>query len=64
MDAIEALTRDLAVREVHARCRPEHRASAKVMAHLGLSHVRRIERDLEREGRWMDSDLYALVLER
>lgn len=61
---IEALIADLEIREVHARCRPEHRASAKVMAHLGLEHVRRIERDLERDGRWMDSDLYALIIER
>lgn len=61
---IDALAADLEIREVHARCRPEHRASAKVMAHLGLEHVRRIERDLERDGRWMDSDLYALIIER
>ncbi len=61
---IDALVEDERIAEVHARCRPEHKASAKVMAHLGLAHVRRIERDLELDGRWMDSDLYALLLAR
>ncbi len=61
---IDGIVADAGVREVHARCRPEHRASAKVMAHLGLAHARRIERDLERDGRWMDSDLYTLVIDR
>lgn len=60
---IDRLVDDHGLAEIHARCRPEHRASAKVMEHLGLVHVRRIERDLERDGEWMDSDLYALLIE-
>ncbi|WP_062521058.1 GNAT family N-acetyltransferase [Demequina silvatica] len=61
---IEALIKEDELRQVHARCRPEHKASAKVMAHLGLSLVRRIENDVERDGQWMHSDLYALSLAR
>jgi RimJ/RimL family protein N-acetyltransferase len=61
---IEALLEDAELEQVHARCRPEHKASAKVMAHLGLTLVRRIENDVERDGQWMHSDLYALSLTR
>ncbi|WP_062378494.1 GNAT family N-acetyltransferase [Demequina pelophila] len=61
---IDALAEDEAVTEIHARCRPEHKASARVMGHLGMARTRRIERDLERDGRWMDSDLYSLIVHR
>ncbi|SEI94550.1 GNAT family N-acetyltransferase [Demequina mangrovi] len=61
---IEALREDDALEQVHARCRPEHKASAKVMAHLGLALDRRVENDIERDGRWMHSDLYVLTLTR
>ncbi|WP_062303792.1 GNAT family N-acetyltransferase [Demequina subtropica] len=59
---IEALREDDALEQVHARCRPEHKASAKVMAHLGLAHSHRIENDIQRDGQWMHSDLYVLTL--
>lgn len=59
---IDALIDSGDITEVHARCRPEHKASAKVMAHLGLAHVKRIENDIERDGRVMHSDLYALLV--
>jgi len=61
---IDALLEEDGLEQLHARCRPEHKASAKVMAHLGLSLVRRIENDVERDGQWMHSDLYALSLPR
>lgn len=65
-EAVSAVIDELAehpsLMEVHARCRPEHKASVRVMAHLGLARVRRIERDIERDGRWMDSDLYCLTV--
>ncbi|GAA5517649.1 hypothetical protein Lsed01_00057 [Demequina sediminis] len=56
---ITALLEDPAVAEIHARCRPEHRASAKVMEHLGLALARRIDNDIERDGAWMHSDVYV-----
>ena len=59
---IDHLIEDPGVLEIHARCRPEHRASVKVMSHLGFARTRRIERDIERDGRWMDSDLFTLVV--
>lgn len=56
---IAALLEDPSVAEIHARCRPEHRASAKVMEHLGLALAHRIDNDIERDGAWMHSDVYV-----
>ncbi|WP_062464180.1 GNAT family N-acetyltransferase [Demequina soli] len=61
---IDALEEDATLEQVHARCRPEHKASAKVMNHLGLTLLRRIENDILRDGQWMHSDLYARTVTR
>lgn len=59
---IESVRENSELEAIHARCRPQNRASSRVMEHVGMIHVRRIERDYEVRGAWVDSDLYVLDL--
>jgi len=43
-----------------ARCRPENLASARVMEKAGLRFVRRLEREKEVRGEWVDTLLFEL----
>ena len=59
---IEALVADGVVREIEARCRPQNRASSRVMEHVGMTYVETIPQDKLIRGAWVDSHLYRLVI--
>ena len=59
---VEALFAGGVVREVHARCRPQNRASSRVMEHVGMTYVQTITKDKLIRGDWVDSHLYRLVI--
>jgi len=66
-EAVTAFVRSLAdagVNEFYARCRPQNRASSRVMEHVGFEYVRTVSRDKFVRGAWADSDIYQLVIHR
>lgn len=60
---IDGLADEGVVREFHARCRPQNRASSRVMEHVGMTFVETIAKDKLIRGDWVDSHLYSLVLD-
>ena len=50
------------VREFVARCRPQNRASSRVMEHVGMSYLERIPNDVVIKGVPADSEIYRLVI--
>lgn len=66
-EAVGAMLRqlrdDLTVTRVEARCRPENKASVRVMEKLGMSFEFFLARDYECKGVWVDSHLYGLNLQ-
>jgi len=50
--------------EFIARCRPQNRASSRVMEHVGMTYVERIPGDVVIKGTPADSDIYRLVIPR
>ena len=64
-EAVAAFVKSLAdagVTEFYARCRPQNRASSRVMEHVGFAYVRTVARDKFVRGAWADSDIYHLVI--
>ncbi len=55
---------DAGIGEFYARCRPQNRASSRVMQHVGFVFVETITRDKLVRGVWADSDIYRLVIPR
>jgi len=52
------------VATIEARCRPENRASARVMEKIGMHYVKRIKNDVSVRGNITDSLLYSIPTRR
>ncbi|AWV89230.1 GNAT family N-acetyltransferase [Bradymonas sediminis] len=50
------------LRRVYATCRPDNQASARVLEKLGMKCEGRLLRNVQVDGEWCDSLLYAAVL--
>lgn len=64
-EAVAAFISTLAadgVRDFTARCRPQNRASSRVMEHVGMSYVERVPDDVVVRGLAADSEIYRLVV--
>ena len=52
------------LRRIHATCRPDNRASAWVLERLGMIPEGRLRKNIQVDGQWRDSLLYARVTTR
>jgi ribosomal-protein-alanine N-acetyltransferase len=59
---VEHLVADHGIVEFTARCRPQNRASSRVMEHIGMTYVERIPADVIVRGEPADSEIYRLVI--
>ena len=61
---LEYLVTEHGIVEFTARCRPQNRASSRVMEHVGMTYVERIPGDVIVRGEPADSEIYRLVIPR
>jgi len=61
---VEWLVAEQGIVEFTARCRPQNRASSRVMEHIGMTYVERIPHDVVVRGEPADSEIYRLVIPR
>jgi len=61
---VEWLVAEHNIVEFTARCRPQNRASSRVMEHIGMSYVERIPGDVIVRGEPADSEIYRLLIPR
>lgn len=59
---LDHLVAEHGIVEFTARCRPQNRASSRVMEHVGMTYVERIPDDVIVRGEPADSEIYRLLI--